>query len=95
MFTLANSCPQGLGYNAERSDHHTQTRFGRHGNVQATAGQPFKQPVLMAQTGAVFSGAVSDGHYVGQGITGISKSQPQAVQQGYAPAIAFTLETDK
>ena len=95
VFTLANSCPQGLGYNAERSYYHTQTRFGRHGNVQATAGQPFKQPVLMAQTGAVFSGAVSDGHYVGQGITGISKSQPQAVQQGYAPAIAFTLETDK
>ena len=95
VFTLANSCPQDLGYNAERSYYHTQTRFGRHGNVQATAGQPFKQPVLMAQTGAVFSGAVSDGHYVGQGITGISKSQPQAVQQGYAPAIAFTLETDK
>ena len=95
VFTLANSCPQDLGYNAERSYYHTQTRFGRHGNVQATAGQPFKQPVLMAQTGAVFSGAVSDSHHVGQGITGISKSQPQAVQQGYAPAIAFTLETDK
>ena len=92
VFTLANSCPQGLGYDAERSYYHTQTRFGRHGNVQATAGQPFKQPVLMAQTGAVFSGAVSDRHYVGQGITSLSKSQPQAVHQGYAPALAFIVD---
>ena len=92
VFTLANSCPQGLGYDAERSYYHTQTRFGRHGNVQATAGQPFKQPVLMAQTSAVFSGAVSDRHYVGQGITSLSKSQPQAVHQGYAPALAFIVD---
>ncbi|UOO81240.1 hypothetical protein LVJ83_09705 [Uruburuella testudinis] len=92
VFTLAASCPQGLGYDAAHSYYHTQTRFGRHGNIQATAGQPFKQPVLMAQTGAVFSGTPSGKHNVGQGITGISQSQPQAVQQGYAPALSFDLE---
>ena len=92
VFTLANSCPQGLGYDAENSYYHTHTRFGRHGNTQATTGQPFKKPLLMAQTGAVFSGASPSKPYVGQGIAGVSKSQLQAVHQGYAPALAFRLE---
>lgn len=92
-FTLAASCPQGLGYDAAKSYYHTQTRFGRHGNLQATSGRPFKQPVLMAQTGAVFSGVPVGKPYVGQGIGGVSKSQPEAVHQGYAPALFFDLDT--
>ena len=94
VFTLAASCPQGLGYNPERSYYHTQTRFGRHGNIQARSGQPFKQPVLMAQTGAVFSGTPAGSPYIGQGIGGVSLTQPQAVHQGYAPALFFDLNTE-
>lgn len=92
--TLAACCPQGLGYDATRSYYHTVTRFGRHGNVQATAGQPFKKPVLMAQSAAVFSPA-PEKPWIGQGIANISASQPQAVHQGYAPVIALTLDHEE
>lgn len=93
-FTLAPSCPQGQGFDNAHSYYNTLTRFGRHGNIQATAGQPFKHPVLMAQTSAVFFGERHGKPYIGQGISGISKSLPATVQQGYAPVIAFTLETN-
>ncbi len=93
VFTLAASCPQQQGYDSAHSYYQTQTRFGRHGNIQATTGQPFKRPILMAQTGAVFSGARAP--LVGQGIGGISAAQAQAVHQGYAPALAFTLDIVK
>lgn len=92
--TLAACCPQGLGYDAAHSYYNTTTRFGRHGNVQATAGQPFKKPVLMAQTSAIFSPAPHH-PFIGQGITGISASQPQAVHQGYAPILVLTLDLEE
>lgn len=94
VFALAASCPQGLGYNPEHSFYHIQTRFGRHGNLQARSGRPFKQPVLMAQTGAVFSGTPTGSPYIGQGIGGVSPGRPQAVHQGYAPALFFDLHTE-
>ncbi|MDO5638371.1 MAG: hypothetical protein Q4G28_00700 [Neisseria sp.] len=92
VLSLAASCPQGLDYDAGHSYYQVQTRFGRHGNIQATAGRPFKQPVLMAQAGAVFSGVAAGSRYIGQGVGGISAGQPQAVQQGYAPVLAFDLD---
>lgn len=89
VWTLAPCCPQNQGFDAENSFYNIQTRFGRHGNIQATAGSPFKKPILMAQTGAVLSGAASDTIFVGQGVGGISAGQSQAVHQGYAPALRF------
>lgn len=89
--TLAPCCPQGQGFDREHSYYQTLTRFGRHGNIQATAGNPYKKPVLMAQTGAVFSGDRHGRPWIGQGIGGISASQPEAVHQGYAPVIALEL----
>lgn len=89
--TLAPCCPQGQGFDGTRSYYQTLTRFGRHGNIQATAGNPYKKPVLMAQTGAVFSGDRHGRPWIGQGIGGISASQPEAVHQGYAPVIALEL----
>ena len=93
--TLAPCCPQGQGFDREHSYYQTLTRFGRHGNIQATAGNPYKKPVLMAQTGAVFSGERHDRPWIGQGIGGISASQPEAVHQGYAPVIALELEYER
>ena len=90
--SLGPCAPQGQGFCPRPSYYQALTRFGRHGNTQATTGQPFKKPLLMAQTGAVFSGASPSKPYVGQGIAGVSKSQLQAVHQGYAPALAFRLE---
>lgn len=92
VWCLAASCPQNQGFDAANSFYHVQTRFGRHGNLQATAGNPFKKPILMAQTGAVFSGIVSNQTYIGQGISGISTTQPQAVHQGYAPILHFDVQ---
>ena len=89
VWTLAPCCPQNQGFDAENSFYNIQTRFGRHGNIQATAGSPFKKPILMAQTGAVFSRTARDANFIGQGIGGISSSQPQAVHQGYAPVLRF------
>ena len=91
VWALAPCCPQNQGFDAANSFYHIHTRFGRHGNVQATAGKPFKKPVLMAQTGAVFSGVLLDKPFIGQGVGGVSVSQPQAVQQGYAPVLQFAI----
>ena len=49
----------------------------------------------MAQTGAVFSGERHGRPWIGQGIGGISASQPEAVHQGYAPVIALELEYER
>lgn len=93
VLTLAASCPQQFGFDETYSFYHVQTRFGRHGNVQATSGNPFKKPVLMAKTGAVFAlkEVKTPLDFVGQGITGVSKSLAGTVQQGYAPVIFMKL----
>lgn len=52
--TLAPCAPQGLGFDAQRSFYQVFTRFGRHGDIGVHLGNPFKTPVLLAQTGAVF-----------------------------------------
>ncbi len=53
--TLAPCAPQGLGFDSQRSYYQLFTRFGRHGDVAVhQEGKPFKNPVLLAQTAAVF-----------------------------------------
>jgi len=63
-------------------------RFGRHGDVLAKSGQPFKNPVIMADEGGVLipkKGVdISEKLYLGKAVTGISKAQTNAVMQGYA-----------
>ena len=73
------------------------TRFGRHGNVAALGGQPFKRPVLTLRTAAFLtfrSGAVPPFH--GTGLGGIhapiSTSIPATVHQGYAPLVPLNAE---
>lgn len=79
------------GVDADKTFYRIRTHFGRHGDQMALAGQPFKRPVLIAATGAVITNTVAnDCPFVGRGITGISPVQPEAVHQGYAPALALT-----
>ncbi|MBN2299299.1 MAG: hypothetical protein JXM72_11935 [Deltaproteobacteria bacterium] len=62
-------------------------RFGRHGDVLAKSSNPFKNPVIMADEGAVFIPANKDVFnrpYTGTGITGVSKAEPRSIHQGYA-----------
>ena len=63
------------------------TRFGRHGAQLLASNKPFKNPVVMADEGAV---AVSDGPrgpVIGRAINNISKAMEQCVAQGYTLAL--------
>ncbi len=70
-------------------------RYGRHGDQLATSASPFKNPVIMADEGAVFvptDPKVLDKPYLGRAVSGISKAMPATVHQGYAIHIPFRLE---
>jgi len=93
--TLAPCAPQGLGFDGNNSYYQLFTRFGKHGDIAVHVGKPFKNPVLLAQTGAVLSHPDPVSGFIGQGIGGIgqlSKTDAATVQQGYAPSIAIRLE---
>lgn len=97
FWTLAPCAPQGQGFDGSRSFWRVLTRFGRHGNAFALAGNPFKTPVLLAATGAVFApaGEFAPRPFIGQGLGGdglLSKAEPATVHQGYAPALPIALE---
>lgn len=99
--TLAPCAPQGLPWQAERCFYTVFTRFGRHGDVGVLRGQPFKSPVLLANTGAVLTPRPQAGEgqgvralYTGQGLGGdgsLSNAIPETVHQGYAPVIGIKL----
>lgn len=70
-------------------------RFGRHGDVLAKSGNPFKNPVIMADEGAIFkpkTQKVFDKPYIGRAITNISKAEPKTVAQGYSIYIPMRVE---
>ncbi len=93
---LAPCAPQGRGFDGDKSYWRVITRFGRHGNVLGISEKPFKNPVLLAATGAVFVplDAYSERAFIGQGLGGdsrLSKIEPATVQQGYAPVIGIRM----
>jgi CRISPR-associated protein Csm4 len=101
--TLAPCDPQGLGYDQEKSYYLPFTRFGKHGDLAVhLKGKPFKNPILLARTGAIFSLASPVNNFLGRGIGGggeLSKSIPETVHQGYCPIIPIyisdKMENDK
>lgn len=95
--TLAPSAPQGQGFNRDKSYWRVITRFGRHGNLHGISDKPFKNPILLASSGAVFSPKTEyiPCLFIGQGLGGhgeISKTESATVHQGYAPVIGIYLE---
>ncbi len=60
-------------------------RFGRHGGQRALSAQPFKNPVLLAEEGAIFvaAGGKADRPWLGQAFTGLSRFT-DTVGQGYS-----------
>jgi len=93
-YTLGPSVPQRDSF----SDlfFSTFVRFGKHGDRLARSVNPFKNPVIMADEGAVLvpkDARVFKRPYIGRGITNVSKSLPQTVVQGYAPYLPFKLGT--
>lgn len=70
-------------------------RFGKHGDRLAKSDNPFKNPVVMADEGAVFvpkGRDTFDKPYIGRAVLNVSLSLPQTVVQGYTPYIPFRLE---
>ncbi|MFH1293915.1 MAG: hypothetical protein ABIJ44_07285 [Pseudomonadota bacterium] len=70
-------------------------RFGKHGDSLAHSGNPFKNPVIMADEGAVFmplNESFFNKPYLGKGISGVSKSLPETMVQGYAPYLPIRVE---
>jgi CRISPR-associated protein Csm4 len=96
VITLAPCAPQGMGLNTEHCYYEPFTRFGRHGDRAVLSGKPFKNPILMANTGAILSGpTVHSKGYFGQGLGGagkLSNAIPETVHQGYAPCIDIHLK---
>ncbi len=73
----------------------TFVRFGRHGDILARSSNPFKNPVIMADEGAVFipkDRSIFQKPYIGRAITGLSKAEPNTVTQGYSLYIPVRLE---
>lgn len=71
------------------------TRFGRHGDVLAKSGNPFKNPVIMADEGGIFMPGVSEilnKPYIGSAVTKISRAEPGTVAQGYSLFIPVKVE---
>ncbi|HEY9159914.1 MAG TPA: hypothetical protein VIS94_02365 [Desulfomonilia bacterium] len=70
-------------------------RYGRHGDVMAKSGRPFKSPVIMADEGAVIipkDSRLSEKPYLGKGIKGISKVNDfVTIHQGYSIYLPFKL----
>ncbi len=63
------------------------TRFGRHGDVLAKSGNPYKNPVIMADDGGIFmpeKSEIPDKPYIGSAVTNISKAEPGTVAQGHS-----------
>lgn len=70
-------------------------RFGKHGDMYARSSQPFKNPVLMADEGAVFFFKDSAGFgrpYLGTAVGNLSKALPGTVMQGFSPYLPFKVE---
>ena len=91
--TLANCAPQNLGLNKDYCYYQITTRFGRHGDIQALSSNPFKKPIILAKPAAIFTPKKYEPRlFLGNGLSGISHAQPNAVHQGYAPV--FNLFVD-
>jgi CRISPR-associated protein Csm4 len=92
---LAPCLPTASSIDARYSFYRPLTHFGRHGQSAAHE-QVFKTPIIMAQTGAVFTiNNPLPYPFLGRGLGGeaqpISCSIPSTVQQAYAPVVPLPI----
>lgn len=94
VYTLSNCYLYKIG--CDKAYYETFTRFGKHGDILATTGYPFKNPVVLARQGAVLkfsNGNFPSNPFVGTGINRISYHQ-KTVMQGYSLYIPIVLEEE-
>jgi len=95
---LAPSSPEPDSLDARETFYLPVTRFPRHGNVAAISRHPFKKPIMLARTGAVYAlrAPAQRLRVMGSGFGGaaqpISASIPTTVHQGYAPVVPLRVE---
>lgn len=92
---LANCAPQQLNLDPNRCYYQMTTRFGRHGDIKALMGNPFKKPIILTKVGAVFTPqkiAEIAPHFLGKGLGNVSYAQAEAVHQGYAPIVPIQID---
>ncbi|UOD33968.1 hypothetical protein DSN97_07275 [Deferribacteraceae bacterium V6Fe1] len=91
IYTLGNVALEGLS--VERAYYEPFTRFGRHGNIRAVMGNPFKNPLVMALQGALLFGDnnIFSKPYIGKSIRKLSY-YGDTVQQGYSLYIPINVE---
>lgn len=92
-YTLSPAAPQKGAF--DRLYFTPFVRFGKHGDVLVRSANPFKNPVIMADEGAVLvpkERDVFDKPYLGRAIGGISKSMPGAMAQGYSIYLPIRME---
>lgn len=88
VMALASCALEAPALDPQKCFYRIKTHFGRHGDLLAVGKNPFKKPILLAQSGAVLSFVKPQTlSFVGRGIGGISTIHPQTVHQGYAPVI--------
>jgi CRISPR-associated protein Csm4 len=94
-----NSNKHNQLFNSQQSYYDPVVRFGRHGNVYGLSEKPFKNPILLANTGGLFR--LKDGvkqsnqFFIGCGLGGfnvmghgeLSEIEPKTIHQGYAPIV--------
>lgn len=101
LLTLAPSAPQSCEWNDALCFYSPLVRFGRHGSNLVIQGQPYKNPLLLADTAALMTPVKPhQQNFVGMGLGGngiISAAMPQTVHQGYAPVfgVVFVNQGDK
>ncbi|MGC8907955.1 MAG: hypothetical protein ACP5M0_11025 [Desulfomonilaceae bacterium] len=85
MYCLSPSVPVPGSY--KRAYFTPFVRFGKHGDTLARSTNPFKNPVIMADEGAVFvpkDPAAFSRPYWGRAVTNVSLTMPETVVQGYS-----------
>ena len=73
-------------------------RFGKHGDVLARSANPFKNPIIMADEGAILVPKDSNAFgraYLGKAVLNTSKALSQSVAQGYSLFLPLRLEMRK
>lgn len=94
LYTLAPSVPAPSEF--ENIWFAPFVRLGKHGDRYALSGNPFKNPVVMADEGAVLvttrGSTWNERPYVGRSIHNVSLSDTKTVVQGYSPVIPLAME---
>ncbi|MFO7884663.1 MAG: hypothetical protein R6U68_07570 [Desulfobacteraceae bacterium] len=88
LYTLAPAVPEKNMY--QHSFFSPFVRYGKHGDMLAVKGRPFKNPVIMADEGAIFIPAdkqLINRPFLGRSVTDVSKAMPETVVQGYSPVL--------